>query len=42
MAMCDLQPAHRSLTLRAAMSLSYKHKNYITGICDIKIRFLDF
>jgi hypothetical protein len=42
MAMCDLQPAHRSLTLRAAMSLSYKHKNYITGIYDIKIRFLDF
>lgn len=32
MAMCDLQPAHRSLTLRAAMSLSYKNKNYLTGI----------
>ncbi|CAD8067799.1 unnamed protein product [Paramecium sonneborni] len=31
MSMCDLQPAHRSLTLRAAMSLSYKNKNYITG-----------
>ncbi|CAK73366.1 unnamed protein product (macronuclear) [Paramecium tetraurelia] len=31
MAMCDLQPVHRSLTLRAAMSLSYKNKNYLTG-----------
>ncbi|CAD8059894.1 unnamed protein product [Paramecium primaurelia] len=31
MAMCDLQPIHRSLTLRAAMSLAYKHKNYLTG-----------
>ncbi|CAK75525.1 unnamed protein product (macronuclear) [Paramecium tetraurelia] len=31
MAMCDLQPIHRSLTLRAAMSLAYKHKNHLTG-----------
>lgn len=31
MATCDLQPAHRSLTLRAAMSLAFKHKNYKTA-----------
>ncbi|CAD8067026.1 unnamed protein product [Paramecium sonneborni] len=31
MAMCDLQPIHRSLTLRAAMSLAYKYKNHLTG-----------
>ncbi|CAD8153104.1 unnamed protein product [Paramecium octaurelia] len=31
MAMCDLQPIHRSLTLRAAMSLAYKQKNHLTG-----------
>lgn len=31
MALCNLQPSHRSLTLRSTLSLAYKLKNFITG-----------
>jgi coatomer protein complex subunit alpha (xenin) len=29
MALCNLQPVHRTLTLRSAMTLHYKQDNFI-------------